>query len=152
MRFALAALALALPLCLGLPAAAGGPAAPTPAPVNPMLQPVADQGISGVWTGTYYYGNRPPVPFTLYLNERGGRVSGQSREPATFGDGTSEVLIARIKGRRTGDTFTFTKTYNGTGGVNHAVQYTAQIARDGMNMEGYWETGNTTGGFEAQRE
>lgn len=152
MRFALATLALALPLSLALPAVAAGPGAPGPAPVSPALQPVADQGITGVWTGFYYYGDRPGVPFTLYIEERGGKISGESSEPATFGDGSSNFLTARIKGSRNGNRFTFTKTYDGRGGVRHAVRYTAQIARDGMNMRGNWETGTTLGTFEAQRE
>ncbi|PWR20695.1 hypothetical protein [Zavarzinia compransoris] len=144
----LAVTALALVLGLALPAAAEAPGSKSPASPGRIVD---RQGIGGTWTGKYYYGDRPAVSFTLNLEDDKGRITGDTVEPATFGNGGSEFLTAAVKGRRNGDTLTFSKTYDGRGGVSHTVYYEARISRDGRSMNGRWSLNDTSGIFEAER-
>lgn len=100
-------------------------------------------GVDGTttWKGSYgYMDSRAPVPFTLTLTTKGKGISGRVVEPATFGDGSSDTLIANIAGTSSGYEVTFTKTYDGTGGQTHAVQYRGAV--DGNTMYGVWQLGD----------
>jgi hypothetical protein len=102
------------------------------------------------YKGFYYYpDNRKAVPFTMDLRIDGaGEVTGRAKEPATFGNGTSSYLYANIVGSIDGNHVFFTKTYDGTGGVTHSVQYQGTIDRDG-SISGSWRIGDVGGGFDA---
>lgn len=103
------------------------------------------------WDGAYYYpDNRQPVAFHLDLQQTGNQISGRTAEPATFGNGTSQQLFAYVSGSINGAGISFVKTYDGTGGVNHSVQYDGTIAQDGLSMSGTWRLGNSGGNFSAQ--
>ena len=92
------------------------------------------------WKGSYAYADgRAPVPFTLTLTTKGKGISGRIVEVATFGDGSSEKLIANIAGTSFGYDVTFTKTYDGTGGQTHAVNYRGTV--DGDTLFGVWQLG-----------
>lgn len=106
--------------------------------------------VASRWEGRYeYQDRRAPVLFTLQLVERDGSIRGQTSEPATFGDGSSPYLYANISGRISGTSIFFTKTYDGTGGQNHSVEYRGTISRDGSIMSGTWSIGNAGGSFTA---
>ena len=110
------------------------------------------ESIAPDWQGNYYYtaGNRHAhVPFTMHLQIDGQTISGRTTEPATFGDGSSAELYADISGRISGTALTFTKTYDGTGGVNHSVQYLGTISANGARMSGSWNIGDFGGSFRA---
>jgi hypothetical protein len=93
------------------------------------------------WKGSYaYIDGRPPVPFTLTLTANGKEITGRIVEEATFGDGKSPTLSANVVGTSFGYEVTFTKTYDGTGGQTHTVNYRGTI--DGKTMFGFWQVGD----------
>jgi hypothetical protein len=108
-------------------------------------------GIASHWTGEYQYPNQSqgPVEFTMTLQLNGQSITGRTTEPATFGNGSSPFLYATISGTVVGRTISFTKTYDGTGGVNHSVQYRGTISRDGSFIVGRWNIGNDGAAFSA---
>jgi hypothetical protein len=104
------------------------------------------------WNGAYYYPSgdkRSPVPFTLKIQVNGNSFTGRTTEPATFGNGTSSQLFANVSGSVTGAGINFVKTYDGTGGVSHSVQYRGTISADGTSMNGAWNIGSFSGRFSA---
>jgi hypothetical protein len=102
----------------------------------------------GEWRGAYAYMDaQPPVPFTLKLTQNDKTISGREVELATFGDGTSRYLSARISGTSDGGNVAFTKVYDGTGGQTHSVQYTGTVSSDGSVMSGSWSLGETKGSW-----
>jgi len=101
------------------------------------------------WSGIYYYGDGRSNSFTLDLQVSGSSISGRTSEPATFGDGSSSTLYANIFGSVSGSSISFTKTYDGTGGVSHSVQYAGAISADGASMSGTWRIANDSGSFTA---
>jgi hypothetical protein len=108
-----------------------------------------------VWRGTYVYGTgQPPVQFTLFItSSRGARFEGVIVEPNTFGDRAFAELFADVSGSDNGATFSFAKTYDGTGGQSHTVQYSGELAGGGSDRaHGTWATGGAlTGTFEMHR-
>jgi hypothetical protein len=107
--------------------------------------------VSGRWEGAYSYpdNSQPPVPFVLEVQVRGDSFTGRTSEPATFGEGSSPKLYARVQGRTSGTDVSFTKTYDGTNGVSHSVDYRGTISADGSRMTGTWHIGNFSGSFQA---
>lgn len=92
------------------------------------------------WKGSYaYVDGRPPVHFTLTLTTKGKAISGRIVEEATFGDGSSDKLVADISGTAFGYEVKFNKTYDGTGGQSHTVVYRGAL--DGVAMYGFWQVG-----------
>jgi hypothetical protein len=109
----------------------------------------AEADISHRWQGAYHYSDkRSSVPFELEINVTGNTLTGRTSEPATFGKGAS-YLYATIYGSTDGSNIRFTKTYDGTGGVSHSVEYSGNISADGSNMSGRWSLGNASGSFSA---
>ena len=107
--------------------------------------------LSGVWDGVYKYGpeeHMAPVYFVLNAKVVGTHLSGSIREPNTFGDDTSTVLIARVDGEIEGESVHFIKTYDGTGGVSHSVEYQGLLDRDGVTVHGRWFIDESSGPFE----
>lgn len=111
----------------------------------------AGDGINGTWKGTYSYDDgRPPVSFELCLCSEGAGVIGTVSEPNTFGDKNAEALHARVEGNLVGHALTFRKTYDGTGGVQHSVEYTGAVS--GETLTGIWRIPpETSGKFEVTR-
>lgn len=110
-----------------------------------------DGALSGVWDGVYKYGpeeNMAPVYFVLHAKVAGTHLSGTIREPNTFGDDTSTLLIANVDGEIEEESVRFTKTYDGTGGVSHSVEYQGLLDRDGASVHGRWFIGESSGPFE----
>jgi len=58
-------------------------------------------------------------------------------------------LFANLRGTVSGKAITFTKTYDGTGGVSHSVFYQGTISSDGRSMSGRWNIGTFGGTFSA---
>jgi hypothetical protein len=110
------------------------------------------QQVATQWQGQYFYPSgdkRSPVPFAMSLQVSGGALSGRTAEPATFGNGSSSQLFANLRGNVSGNRIAFTKTYDGTGGVSHSVQYQGTISPDGRSMSGNWSIGDFGGTFSA---
>ena len=112
-------------------------------------------GLSGTWWGEYLYDastGLAPVTFVLTLEETKGRLAGRMEEPATFGDGSSAMLYADIRGRTGGDgQLFFVKTYDGTGGVDHDVSYQGRYDPQRDRIAGTWHIRQSSGTFWMER-
>jgi hypothetical protein len=94
-----------------------------------------------------------PVRFELLLLQDGSAVGGVMKEANTFGQRAGPFLAALFKGsfdRQTGK-LTFTKTYDGTLGPNHDVEYAGDLSKDGTKVEGKWDIGGFSGAFTLER-
>ena len=106
------------------------------------------QAIAEEWRGNYSYPDgKQSVPFTLTLSGSQGSVTGRTTEPNTFGNKSASQLFGNVRGSINGSSVSFTKTYDGTGGVNHSVEYRGTIS--GNAMSGRWTIGSTSGAFSA---
>jgi len=106
--------------------------------------------LAGAWAGEYGYdapARSVNVPFNAILHEREGAVTGFTEEPNTFGDPAAERLLAEIDGRRAGHEVRFTKTYDGAGGVCHAVIYQGEINAESTRIDGIWSISTVRGPF-----
>jgi hypothetical protein len=118
----------------------------SPAPLSP--------NIAGTWSGSYYYdGNTSkPVAFSFYFDAAG---NGRSEEDNTFGEKSAPKLFATLKRSASSlaasEDITITKTYDGTGGVSHAVTYIGSVSADLRSIFGRWETTNWRGNFTISR-
>src|SRR5262245_28125325 len=102
-----------------------------PVPVKP------GERLTGLWRGEYQYpqgGGQAPVRFELVLLQDGSTVGGVIKEPNTFGSRPGPFLAAVFKGSFDAQAgkLTFKKTYDGTLGPNHDVEYTGELSKDGM--------------------
>jgi len=108
--------------------------------------------MQGTWRGYYRYSPRSsnaPVEFVLRLKVQDGAVTGTTVEPRTFGKGPSEYLYANIRGQVTPEgRLSFTKSYDGTGGVSHSVKYTGWLDLDARRITGEWVISSTRGSFD----
>ncbi|MBM3527767.1 MAG: hypothetical protein FJX62_06720 [Alphaproteobacteria bacterium] len=115
-----------------------------------VLAPFGAQAAAEEWRGSYTYPDgRRSVPFVLTLSGSQGAVTGRTTEPNTFGNKSASQLFGNVRGTISGSSVSFTKTYDGTGGVNHSVAYSGTIS--GNSMSGRWVIGNTSGSFSATR-
>lgn len=114
-----------------------------------VTQPAQSQDLASAWTGYYHYNDgRQPVPFRMTLRFNGNSFRGRVTEPATFGTGAS-MLSADVTGTITDGKVVFTKTYDGTGGQTHPVQYYGTLSPDGQKMSGGWLIETMSGTFVA---
>lgn len=106
--------------------------------------------LTGAWKGRYDYpDDRPGVDFTQELTFSLGRVTGFVSEPNTFGDSTSKNLYAVFDGSVAGNEIEWVKTYDGTGGISHSVNYRGTLDRNAKKITGRWSIeGSWNGPFE----
>ena len=118
------------------------PHAPPPSPEQPPA-------LAGRWSGAYTYRDgRPSVPFMLTLSPSAGRFNGRSNEPNTFGHASAQTLGAVWTASLSGDgRVAFRKTYDGSGGQTHAVDYAGQLSSDGRRISGTWRLNDISGTF-----
>lgn len=105
--------------------------------------------IAGAWTGAYAYDSTfsDAVEFQANLAAEGKRFTGKTSEPNTFGDPTVARLGADLRGDLGADgTVSFLKTYDGSGGASHDVEYRGALQGDGC-IKGSWFIGAVTGPF-----
>lgn len=105
------------------------------------------------WSGIFYYPpdeGQAPVRFEAFLlhNPAASKVEGRMKEPRTFGTGTDPWLHATLEGSFDPNTrkFTFTKQYDGSNAVDHAVLYEGVLSADGKTVNGTWRIPNDWGG------
>lgn len=104
--------------------------------------------VAGLWRGAYYYqGGRDPVSFEVTLRQRGAVFEGRVGEKNTFGAWDAVFLYADIEGRIDGDRVSFVKTYDGTGGVSHSVDYGGVYDAGSRSVKGTWWIGGESGDF-----
>ena len=97
------------------------------------------KSLTGVWQGTYTYSSGlKPEPFIATLIEAGHSLSGSTHEPGAHRDGRPVTLYASLVGARSGSFASFTKTYDGTGGWDHSIEYSGTVNGDATEIEGEW--------------
>ena len=134
-------------------AAALGALAFAAAPVeHAAAYQVQTSSLSGQWTGIYAGGGNEPTSFEGLFAQAGANISGSMFEYNGFGDtAAAAYLTSTISGTVQGDLVRFTKTYDGTGGVSHAVHYEGRLVSNGRRIRGTWNADGASGGFEMVR-
>jgi hypothetical protein len=108
--------------------------------------------LGGSWQGQYSYSDaRTAVPMSIDLSESNGQISGRTTEPNTFGDSSAAQLFTKISGYHSGNRIQFVKTYDGTGGQTHSVNYAGTIVPSGTKITGTWTLQGVFGGFVISR-
>jgi hypothetical protein len=108
--------------------------------------------LTGRWTGRYYYEDgRESVPFMVDMYETRGQLEGRISEPNTFGSASSRSLYANLNGATEDGIVRFQKTYDGTGGQSHAVNYEGKLDDKKMSVAGRWRLPDASGRFEIYR-
>ena len=117
--------------------------------IYPLFAQTAEMSTS--WRGSYFYTDRrSPVPFELQMQIKDSKLTGNICEPATFGDFSKPYLRANVEGSVNETNIKFRKTYDGTGGARHSVEYEGEFKSTGREIVGVWEIGPTMrGGFSA---
>lgn len=115
------------------------------------------QDLTGIWNGTYYYPPNAECPaqfikFWMIVIDNDGEISGFIKEPNTFGHVDDPWLHATYKGSVSGRHIKFRKTYDGTAGVNHSVDYSGQLSAAGSDAAGQWTIpGSWSGKFTLEK-
>lgn len=127
--------------------------APAPVAFTPQAEAqTSRRTLSGEWQGVYFQGpDNRAVEFTASLNERGGRFTGTILEQNMFGDNSTFWLFADVVGYVSVDAVHLTKTYDGTGGQAHTVEYQGRLTNGGRRIVGTWSIGADRGSFEMAR-
>lgn len=146
---------LCLAAVLGL--AATVLAEPIARTVERVGDPRPSERLTGLWQGVYHYpegSGQESVKFTVMFLYDGKTVVGYMKEPNTFGLQNEPWLHAACKG--TLDTasgkLTVTKTYDGSAGVSHSVEYSGVLSMDRKKVEGSWTIGEFVGRFVLDRQ
>jgi hypothetical protein len=114
--------------------------------------------LAGTWRGVYSYARRGrgPVEFTMSLEVYGDVCRGRTEEPNTFGHPSAPRLYANVECQVVDGTgsprLRFIKTYDGTGGKSHSVDYLGDISADRGTLTGTWRIGTVSGGFSLTRQ
>jgi hypothetical protein len=103
--------------------------------------------LTGVWHGLYTYAAfREPVYFVATLIDAGGFISGTTHESEIGETGAPLTLFAAVEGSRAGKAVLFIKTYDGSGGWDHAVAYDGALNAENTEVEGRWAIGAQASG------
>jgi len=108
--------------------------------------------LTGAWSGSYAYPGQgwPTTPFLARLEDQGGRLGGETIEPALFS--TAGHRAASISGSTDGGMVDFTKTYtNPSFGYDNPVDYVGRVSEDGKSIVGVWSVLHMDGTFEMHR-
>ena len=105
------------------------------------------KSLTGVWQGLYSYpGQGEPVSFVATLIEAGSFVSGATHETCAIETGGASTLYAMLSGVRRDGSLTFTKSYDGSSGWKHKVEYDGRLNGDATEVEGRWHIGGALAG------
>lgn len=103
--------------------------------------------LTGVWHGLYTYPvYREPIYFVATLIDAGSFISGMTHESELGETGAPLTLFASIEGSKAGSAVSFTKTYDGSGGWDHAVAYDGNLDAERTEIEGTWRIGSEGNG------
>lgn len=120
---------------------------------TPIVKHAAAANLPPHWIGIYYYKSgtqRRPVTFEMrVISNNGNTFTARMREAATFGRRPCRQLTANIEGSFTDRIISFKKTYDGSCGVSHSVQYVGRLSDNLQKMNGTWHIGPTSGQFTA---
>jgi len=119
----------------------------------PLSEAAERQDLTGMWRGTFHYPEEAEkvakfVGFSMLVLHQGDEVSGLIVESNTFGAESAPNLHATLKGRynQTTRELVFTKTYDGTGTIDHVVQYRGLLDMDAKRGSGKWKIREDWGG------
>lgn len=104
--------------------------------------------LTGAWSGAYRYprdAGRETV-FNVQIVEVGGAFSGSLHEPNLSHPDFGPVVCADIEGVRSGAQVTFTKFYDGSGAMGHAVRYEGAANAALTRIDGAWTIPNVWSG------
>jgi len=116
-------------------------------------QPAFANDLNGVWQGAYWggaQGSQGTLFQATIVDPPGAGLSGSIVETNSFGQEGLPFLLATIQGVVSGQSISFTKTYDGTAGVSHSVTYEGQVQND-RRITGVWTAGELQGSFEMAR-
>ncbi len=107
-----------------------------------------DSNLGGAWNGLYFYPGYPEaVTFVALLIDVGSRFAGSIHEYEGIVSEQRILLYATVDGRHDGTHVSFLKTYDGTGGWKHTVDYDGTLNGDATEIAGQWHVGGVSGGF-----
>jgi len=108
--------------------------------------------LSGAWNGLYSYPDWPePVTFVALVIDVGSQLSGGIHEYEGIVSERRILLHASMNGRRTGSAVNFLKSYDGTGGWAHSVEYDGSLNDDATEIAGHWYVDGSSGRFVMMR-
>jgi hypothetical protein len=102
--------------------------------------PARRSTLTGSWSGAYRFPNdaRPEVVFNVQIEEVEGAFTGALQEPNVYRYTSGGVITSDIEGTRTGQAVAFTKFYDGSGGMAHAVRYEGTADPNLSRIDGKW--------------
>jgi hypothetical protein len=96
------------------------------------------------------------VEFTMTLEVHGDTCRGRIEEPNTFGAPSVRHLYADVECQLVDGTLSprlmLKKTYDGTGGQTHSVDYLGDLSADGRSVTGSWRLGTLSGRFSLTKQ
>lgn len=99
---------------------------------------------SGNWHGSYTQPDYT-ISFTANLTFKDGRITGSIHESHPLAGGS---ISASVTGTYTDDSVSFTKTYDGTAGINHGVSYSGSYTPGSNAISGQWSVQGMSGSFQ----
>jgi len=111
--------------------------------------------LTGAWSGAYRYAHNamPETVFNAQIEEVAGAFTGAVQEPNLTRPALATVATSDIEGVRSGQTVTFTKFYDGSAGMAHAVHYEGSVNAALNRIEGRWRlAGGESGTFFMTRD
>ena len=104
-----------------------------------MARGTPSTDLSGPWSGVYNYPSRPQAEhFEAKLFDAGGAFTGTTHEIARLMQPQPLDLRATLSGSHTAGEVRFVKTYDGSGGLAHSIDYTGSLSADGDEIWGTW--------------
>lgn len=104
--------------------------------------------LSGTWQGRYSYPDlREPVAFVAIVIDAAGGLGGTTHERCSEGEAPGGYLYATLSGQHANSAVAFIKTYDGTGGWTHSVDYDGTINEDGTEITGHWRVQDKWGAW-----
>ncbi|MEO0816501.1 MAG: hypothetical protein AAFX86_04260 [Pseudomonadota bacterium] len=112
--------------------------------------------MNGLWSGWYTYSTlSEPVPFTAWIDDSAGLLTGSILEPNTFSAMDIDDLQAELAGTRLEQQIHFSKTYAaGQGAHEKPIIYEGRADEDFITVRGQWSFANPRDGkgpFELSR-
>lgn len=104
--------------------------------------------LTGVWNGLYSIRTLPNIPESLFvavLIDSGSRLSGTIHEGMNDADGAFYQTNAHVVGRSNGGKVRFVKTYDGTAGLSHDVEYEGTVGENNDEISGEWSVETSCG-------
>jgi hypothetical protein len=113
-----------------------------------MAKRLALVDISGMWRGVYSYPGLPqPEHFVAHLSDIGGKFDGTVTETVRLTRPAPVDVRARVRGSHVAGQVRFAKTYDGTAGWTHSVNYAGYLNADSTEIAGDWVLQSMRGAF-----